>query len=171
MSCSLDLKNANRLSVLSIPIALLYMVKLEFRRKMALAAVLCLTIFDMIIAIVRVAASALPGGITDTAWLFFWQTMEAALAIIIVSLTVIKSFFGASAATSSKKALVYKPNGEDSDAQSRVNRQYNQISPSSLGRPSTANPVRFGDQEEDLEELASFDHNIHVSNKAFISDV
>ena len=163
MSCPFDLKYINGLSVLSIPIALLYIVKLEFRRKMALAAVLCLSVFGMIIAIVRVAASTLPEGVIDTAWLFFWQTMEAAVAIIIVSLTVIRSFFATNAATSSKKALVYKSDGEDSNSQSRARRQHNQIHPTSFGTSSTATPVRSQDREEDLEELTSFDRIQEVS--------
>ena len=147
------------------------MVKLEFRRKMALAAVLCLSVFMMIIAIVRVAASALPDGVTDTSWLFFWQTMEAAVAIIIVSLTAIRSLFGANAATSSKKALVYKPNGEDDDGQSRVRRQYNQIYPTSFGTSSTARHFRTNDREENMEELTSFDRDIPVTHEALVSHV
>ena len=69
------------------------MVKISFKRKLALAAMLCLSVFMIIIAIVRVAGSLLPGDITDTVWLFFWQTMEAAVAVIMVALTGFRSLF------------------------------------------------------------------------------
>ena len=54
-----------------------------------LSAVLCLSVLKIVIAIVGVAASSLPGGITDTAWLFFWQTLEVAVAVITVSMAAI----------------------------------------------------------------------------------
>lgn len=69
------------------------MVKISLKQKLALAAMLCLSVFMIIIAIVRVAGSLLPGDITDTVWLFFWQTMEAAVAVIIVALTGFRSLF------------------------------------------------------------------------------
>ena len=54
----------------------------------------------IIIAVLRVALSKLPGsllapsGVTDTVWVFFWQGVEAAVAIIMVSLTTFRSIFG-----------------------------------------------------------------------------
>ena len=148
------------------------MVKLDFRRKMALASVLCLSVFMMIIAIVRVAAGTLPGGVTDTAWLFFWQTMEAAVAVIIVSLTAMKSLIGVNAATSSKKGLIYKPNSADSNSQNRTREQYNQTHSTSSGTSAVAKPVvGLEDQEDDIEELTSLDPNAHVTNEASVCRV
>ena len=60
----------------------------------------------IIIAIVRAAASELPGGVTDTAWLFFWQTMEAAVAIITVSVMVSKALLGQNTSGFSKGTLL-----------------------------------------------------------------
>ena len=48
----------------------------------------------IIIAIIRIAKAPLPNNATDTVWLFFWQFMEAAAAVLMVSLTAIRSLFG-----------------------------------------------------------------------------
>ncbi|MCJ1372174.1 hypothetical protein MMC20_003396 [Loxospora ochrophaea] len=84
--------------VISIPTALLWKVSLDFHRKLTLGAVLCLSIFMIVIAIVRVTSAKLPGSVTDSSWIFFWQSIEAAIAIIMVSLTVVRSLFGQSRA-------------------------------------------------------------------------
>ena len=46
------------------------------------------------IAIIRVALAPLPNNVTDTVWIFLWQFLEAATAIMMVSLTAIRSLFG-----------------------------------------------------------------------------
>ena len=68
------------------------------RRKLALGAVLCLSIFMIIIAAIRFGLCEIPtrtgASIPDTTWLFFWQAMEACTAIIMVSLTAFRSLYG-----------------------------------------------------------------------------
>ena len=66
---------------------------MNLRRKIALATMLGLTTFVVIIAVIRGAGAILPGGEPDSIWLYFWQTMEAAVAIITVSLTGVRSLF------------------------------------------------------------------------------
>lgn len=57
------------------------------------------------IAIIRVALAPLPNDVTDSVWIFFWQFVEAAAAIFMVSLTAIRSVFGhKKAERSSRKA-------------------------------------------------------------------
>ncbi len=48
----------------------------------------------IIIAIIRVVLAPLPHDVTDSVWIFFWQFVEAAAAILMVSLTAIRSLFG-----------------------------------------------------------------------------
>ena len=48
----------------------------------------------VVIAIVRVTLAPLPRGVTDSVWLFFWQVMEATTAVLMVSLTALRSAFG-----------------------------------------------------------------------------
>jgi hypothetical protein len=66
-----------------------------------------LSVFMIIIAIIRVAAANLPGNVSDTSWLFFWQTMEAAVAVIMVVLTGFRSLFQQAASSSSKGSNSY----------------------------------------------------------------
>ncbi|KAF4636427.1 hypothetical protein G7Y89_g1661 [Cudoniella acicularis] len=95
--------------VLSIPLAILWTVKVNLRRKMAIGAILCLSVFMIIIAIARVTAAALPSGLSDTVWLFFWQTMEAAVAVIMVSLTGLRSLFVQDASQGASKRVATYP--------------------------------------------------------------
>ncbi|MCJ1472331.1 hypothetical protein MMC13_000978 [Lambiella insularis] len=83
------------LLVLSIPIALLWKVKISLRRKLALGSMLCLSAFMIIIAIIRTASAPLPvNQVIDTSFLIFFSGLEAATAIIMVSLTAFRSIFG-----------------------------------------------------------------------------
>ncbi|KAL9133428.1 MAG: hypothetical protein Q9175_005391 [Cornicularia normoerica] len=93
------------LLIISIPTALLWRVKIDLRRKIAIGAVLSLSISMIAIAIIRVALAPLPNDVTDSVWIFFWQFVEAAAAIFMVSLTAIRSVFGhKKAERSSRKA-------------------------------------------------------------------
>ncbi|MCJ1436598.1 hypothetical protein MMC27_005978 [Xylographa pallens] len=99
------------LLVLSIPIALLWKVKISLHRKLALGSMLCLSAFMIIIAIIRTALAPLPENqVIDTSWLVFWEGIEATTAIIMVSLTVFRSLFGQEANQSKerKKWKYYK---------------------------------------------------------------
>lgn len=82
------------MSVLTIPVGLLWKVKIDLRRKLIIGAVLCLSIFMIIIAVVRIAFATSPSGSTDNVWLFFWQIMEATIGVLMVSITAIRSAFG-----------------------------------------------------------------------------
>ena len=150
------------------------MVKIDLRRKFALAAVLCLSVLMIIIAIVRVAASSLPGGVTDTAWLFFWQTMEAAVAVITVSLTAIKSLFGQNAAGSSKGTPLREREGQGMHNSTSTKDKYSRIHAGPYGVVSnirsTAQPSNQG-RESDAQELSPFDQDIHVTHESIVSHV
>ena len=93
--------------VISIPIALLWKVKIDLRRKLATGAVLCLSFFMIIIAIIRVTTATLTEEVTDTTWLYMWQSIEASTAVLMVSVTAVRAAFGQEKSSSSKNTLVH----------------------------------------------------------------
>lgn len=111
---------ATDLLVISIPIWLLSSVKLELKRKLALGTVLCLSIFMVIIAVIRYTLDSIPlkNGTTipDTIWLFFWQSIESCVSIIMVSLTAFRSLYGHEQAKIRSKRRDYKYMDEESSA-------------------------------------------------------
>ena len=72
---------------------LLWNVKITLRRKIALWGILCLSIFTAITAIVKVAGGNISHGQVDSAWAIFWLQAEAAVAIIVVSVTAFRALF------------------------------------------------------------------------------
>lgn len=92
--------------VISIPTILLWRVKIALRKKLALASVLCLSIFLIIISIIKVAAAHTIGTQVDTTWGIFWLQAEAAVAVIAVSITMFRSLF---LADGSRNKPRYKP--------------------------------------------------------------
>lgn len=123
-SCILDI--LTDLIVLSIPVALLWNVKIDLRRKLALITVLGLSIFMIAIAIVRVSLvkigrTGAPATQPDNIWLFFWQNIEAATAIIMVSVTAFRSMLGQKSTTSkgSKSSKASKGSSTTSASGSR----------------------------------------------------
>ena len=88
---------ATDLLVISIPLYLLTKVQLELKRKLALGAVLCLSVFMIIIASIRYGLCTIYGELhtePDSVWLFFWQSVECFVAISMVSLTAFRSLYG-----------------------------------------------------------------------------
>lgn len=79
--------------VISIPTILLWRVKIALRKKLAIGSVLCLSVFLIIICIIKVAAVHTIGTQVDTTWGIFWLQAEAAVAVIAVSATIFRSFF------------------------------------------------------------------------------
>ena len=80
-------------TVISIPVILLWNVQISLRRKLALWGILCLGIFTMITAVIRVAGGNINHGQVDTSWAIFWLQTEAAVAVIVVSMTAFRALF------------------------------------------------------------------------------
>ncbi len=80
-------------TVISIPVVLLWNVQISLRQKFALWGILCLSIFTMITAVVRVAGGNISHGQVDSAWAIFWLQVEAAVAVIVVSMTAFRELF------------------------------------------------------------------------------
>ena len=72
---------------------LLWNVKITLRRKLALWGILCLSIFTAITAVIKVAGGNINHGQVDSAWAIFWLQAEAAVAIIVVSITAFRALF------------------------------------------------------------------------------
>ena len=69
------------------------------RQKLSVAAFLCLSIFMIVVAIVRIAGLRLKGPYLnhhqmDIQWDLFWQEIEATVAVIMVSITAFRSLLG-----------------------------------------------------------------------------
>ena len=79
--------------VVSIPIALLWRVRINVRQKIGLAISLCLSLVMVITAIVRISGIKLAGGAIDIVWEAFWIQQECSIAVIMVSASAFRSFF------------------------------------------------------------------------------
>ena len=80
-------------AVISIPVILLWNVKITLRRKLALWGILCLSIFTAITAIIKIAGGNISHGQVDSAWAIFWFQAEAAIAVVVVSITAFRALF------------------------------------------------------------------------------
>lgn len=79
--------------VLSLPIILLWRVRVDARQKIALGLSLCLSIITIIVAVVRMAGIRLANDRVDIVWLLFWQQQQSSIAVIIVSLSAVRAVF------------------------------------------------------------------------------
>ena len=124
-------------SVISIPVLLLWNVQISVRRKLALGGILCLSVCTMIISIVKVAGGINNNGGVDASWVLFWYETEAAVAIIVVSVTAFRALFVA------HQAMKYRSPAEDASTSWR---SLSKKSKSSRGKelPEIPSPVLGG---------------------------
>lgn len=94
-------------SVISVPVLLLWNVRISIRRKLALCGILCLSVCTMIVSIIKVAGANTSTGGVDSSWVLLWYEIEAAVAIIVVSFTAFRALFVA------HQALKYRTPAED----------------------------------------------------------
>lgn len=83
--------------VVSLPVALLWKVRINVWQKVGLSLSLCLSLVMVFVTIVRMAGIKL-AGVVDIVWLAFWQQQECSIAVIMVSVSAFRSFFVAGAA-------------------------------------------------------------------------
>ena len=81
------------LPVISIPVCLLWKVKIKLRQKLGMGVFLCLSAFMIVIAIVRLSGLRTQSATLDLVWKRFWQQVEACVAVLMVSLTACYAFF------------------------------------------------------------------------------
>ena len=77
-----------------IPILLLWNVKIKRSQKILLGIFLCLSTTMMVIAIARISTLRIRPRNIDVHWALFWQEIEATIAVIMVSITAVRSLLG-----------------------------------------------------------------------------
>lgn len=75
-----------------IPVWILWRVRLKTSQKLGFAAFLCLNVFIIIIAIVKIPGFDYRGKF-DNPWIYMWQQVEACVAVTMLSLTAFRSIF------------------------------------------------------------------------------
>jgi len=123
------------LLILTIPIRMLWKVHIRFVQKLKLAGIFCLVMITITIAIIRFAVvSKLEQ--PEQSWLYFWNTIETAIAIIIACLASFRALFR-------KQEQHVKIQGNTSDPPRRFFERFMSILPWSAswrsGRRSLAN--------------------------------
>lgn len=83
--------------MISIPVFLLWKVKIKLGQKILLGIFLCLSMTMIMIAIVRISVTEVGSNAIDTQWSTFWQNVEADAAVITVSITAFRSMLGVKA--------------------------------------------------------------------------
>ncbi|ORY70235.1 uncharacterized protein BCR38DRAFT_102793 [Pseudomassariella vexata] len=78
--------------IATIPIIIIHRARLRTMQKISLGMFLCLNLVMVCLAITRVSKIHGAAGV-DVPWEFFWQYIEAAVAVMMGSLTVVRSLF------------------------------------------------------------------------------
>lgn len=81
------------MSVVIIPIGILWNVRIKLRQKLGIGAFLCLSVVLIIVAIIKIAGIRSAVDSFDLVWEMFWQQVEACTAVSMVSLTAFRSIF------------------------------------------------------------------------------
>ena len=79
--------------VITIPIGLLWNVRIKTRQKLGIGAFLCLSVVMIIVAIIKASGIRTSVNSFNLVWELFWQQIEAYAAILAVSLTAFRSIF------------------------------------------------------------------------------
>ncbi|KAL3481033.1 hypothetical protein BJX99DRAFT_254012 [Aspergillus californicus] len=87
-NCATDI--STDLLIISIPVLMLWRLRIPLRKKILLMGLFSLTILVIVIALVRVTVNNLT---LDIAWLFFWSFLEVATAIIVACLASFRQLF------------------------------------------------------------------------------
>lgn len=93
------------LMILAIPPYLMYKVQIKQRQKLGIGFFLCLSVFMIIIAIIRISRVHA----TDfEIWASFWQQFEGCIAVLMVSLTAFRTLFVSKASKSENSPQKFK---------------------------------------------------------------
>ncbi|KAI9796329.1 MAG: hypothetical protein M1835_004320 [Candelina submexicana] len=92
------------LLLVGIPIRLVWSVKIKPRQKLILGIFLCLNLFMVITASVRVSGIKSHGTFDDI-WLVLWLHIEACVAVAMISLTAFRSAFVVSQSSRSQRQV------------------------------------------------------------------
>lgn len=79
--------------ILSIPILMMWNVRIAWGRKLALMGLFSLTIIAIIVSILRVTLVSSSKHQLDTTWLYMWSNIDMAVAIIVACLASFRQLF------------------------------------------------------------------------------
>ena len=79
--------------VITIPISILWNVRIKLRQKLGIGAFLCLSIVMIVIALIYTSRIRTSVDSFNLVWKLFWQQVGACAAVIMVSLTAFRSIF------------------------------------------------------------------------------
>jgi hypothetical protein len=83
-------------AVISIPILLLRSSTLKTSQKLSVGASLCLSVFMVVFSTIRASGYVKKGSCTpDTLWRVFWQQIGGCVAVMMASITVVRTLFTA----------------------------------------------------------------------------
>jgi hypothetical protein len=74
-----NVASAKSLTVITIPILMLWNVRISWAKKLALVGIFSLTVIVIILAIVRVAVVTSHHTQVDISWLYLWSNIEMAV--------------------------------------------------------------------------------------------
>lgn len=81
-------------AVIAIPVNIIWKVRVSLKQRVALALSLCLSFVMIIVTVVRVSGIVITSAQSiDVLWEIYWQYIEAAVAVVMASLTAFRSLF------------------------------------------------------------------------------
>ncbi|KAH8701391.1 hypothetical protein GQ44DRAFT_664913 [Phaeosphaeriaceae sp. PMI808] len=83
---------AGDVMILAIPICVIWRLRVQWSQKIALIFSLCLTVFMMVVTIVRVAGLVYHG-MVDTIWEIYWMLVSGEVGVFMAAATAFRSFF------------------------------------------------------------------------------
>lgn len=140
---SADLFLSLCLQVVSIPIRLLWRVRIKLGQKIGLGAFLSLSICMAVVSAIRVGGEQHKGNY-DFSWLFFWLEVEACIAVAVVSLTAFPAVFVTRSAS--------RPSGGGVGGSGPPAKPWY---PSSMGKSRTREKIRSTDDVTDRSQHSS----------------
>ncbi|MCJ1422884.1 hypothetical protein MMC29_000764 [Sticta canariensis] len=77
--------------IITIPVHLLWAIRIKLSQKLRLGLSLCLGIFMIMAALVKVSSLRSSHGNFDMVWILFWHHAEGCIAVLMVSFTAFRS--------------------------------------------------------------------------------
>ncbi|MCJ1262604.1 hypothetical protein MMC22_002474 [Lobaria immixta] len=91
-------------AIITIPILMLWNVRISWKKKLALMSIFSLTVIVIIVSIVRVTVVNTKNSTPDQSWMFMWSNIEVAVSIVVSCLASFRQLF----VKSEKSGFVHK---------------------------------------------------------------
>ncbi|KAF2688990.1 hypothetical protein K458DRAFT_331710 [Lentithecium fluviatile CBS 122367] len=145
VNCVFDL--VTDVLITSIPITMLWKVRISLKRKLALGVVFSVTVFTMVFAIARVGLLSTKSYRQDMTWLYFWSNIEGYAALIVSSLGSFRTLFRSQDSDSKPSRPADAPYTIGSPQKKRNLHSFAHIFTSSLAK------TNFSESTQDFVEL------------------